>query len=145
MSLSSIMSGPDPQAKNDSPIKSSAPYVKQEMPPSFTTPSLNDQASAPAVAPTTPIMNGNSHLSTPVKKSSSSRVLAIDEREVEVELAKIEAMDLSDVEGPGFESEKKEYIRRGIKRQADVAQAESEKRKVSHPLQSTNNLTCHLT
>ena len=53
-----------------------------------------------------------------------------DDSAVEAELARIETADLSDVEGPGFEREKQEYLQRGRKRAIEVEKAETEKRKV---------------
>lgn len=134
MSLSSIMSGPEPAIKEDSPVKVAAPSVKQEMPPSLPPAPIPDQAPVNAIVNVTPAVNGSSHPKTPVKSLISRHTVAIDENEVQTELSKIDAMDHSDVEGPGFEAEKKEYVRRGMKRHADLAAAEFEKRKVGSAL-----------
>jgi hypothetical protein len=57
-----------------------------------------------------------------------------DEALVEAELARIETMEMSDLDGPGFEAEKEEYIQRGLKRALEVDSNEASKRKVSNYL-----------
>ena len=142
MSLSSIISRPDPEPKSDTPIKVATPYVKQEVPvpvalppqpkpaPAVTAPVQTPLRPSPAsVINATPITNGESR-APPRSKTSGPHAIEIDERVVASELAKIDDMDLSDVEAPGFESEKREYFRRGLKRQAQLVVAETDKRKV---------------
>jgi DNA helicase INO80 len=57
-----------------------------------------------------------------------------DEAQVEAELARIETMEMSDVDGPGFEAEKEDYLQRGRKRALDAEDMEVSKRKVSYTL-----------
>lgn len=56
----------------------------------------------------------------------------VDEKAIEVELAAIDAADHSDVEGPGFEEERKQFSERSLKRALEIEQGEGEKRKVRH-------------
>lgn len=51
---------------------------------------------------------------------------------VQKELARIDAMELSDIENPEWELAKQDFIRASKKRLLEVAQAEGNKRKVSH-------------
>ncbi|KAJ9642828.1 putative DNA helicase ino80 [Coniosporium tulheliwenetii] len=53
----------------------------------------------------------------------------VDEKAVEAELAAIDATDHSDVEGPGFEEERRQYSQRSLKRALEIEQGEGEKRK----------------
>ncbi|KAF2199308.1 helicase SWR1 [Delitschia confertaspora ATCC 74209] len=52
-----------------------------------------------------------------------------DEGAVEAELARIETMEMSDIEGPGFEPDKEEYLQRGRKRSLEIESNEAMKRK----------------
>lgn len=52
-------------------------------------------------------------------------------------MADIDAMELSDVEEPGFSDEKEDFRRRSLKRTLDVETIETGKRKVRCPLYST--------
>jgi DNA helicase INO80 len=54
-----------------------------------------------------------------------------DEAQVESELTRIETLEMSDVDGPGFEADKEEYIQRGRKRALEADDNEGSKRKVS--------------
>ena len=54
-----------------------------------------------------------------------------DEAQVEAELARIETAEMSDLDGPGFEVEKEDYLQRGRKRALELDSSESAKRKVS--------------
>lgn len=56
--------------------------------------------------------------------------IVISEKEVQLALNRINNMDLSDVEGPGFEEEKEKYRKRTAKRVLDVQDAEQSRRKV---------------
>lgn len=67
--------------------------------------------------------------------SNGTRVgLASSDKEnerVKKELAKIDAMELSDLESPKWETKKHDYAQVSQKRHLDVEDAESSKRKVS--------------
>ena len=52
------------------------------------------------------------------------------EKSIEAELRKIEAMDLSDIEAPGFEFAKANWLGRSRKRCNEVEEKENYKRKV---------------
>lgn len=64
-----------------------------------------------------------------------------DEAQVEAELARIETMEMSDVDGPGFEAEKENYLQRCRKRALDVENSETSKRKVKFPREACS--TCN--
>lgn len=143
MSLSSIMSsGAD-----------SEPHPKTQPSSLLTEPPLMPKASLSNIHPTkqepiaSPIatdipMQDNVPLPTgynaimPVANGRSSGRLMVkeipvpDESAVEAELARIETAEMSDIEGPGFEQEKKEYLQRGKKRGLEIEAAEVSKRKV---------------
>ena len=53
-----------------------------------------------------------------------------ENEEVQVEMAKIDAMDLSDIESPEYDVAKLQFTRLRPKRQLDVETAEVSKRKV---------------
>ena len=67
-----------------------------------------------------------------------------DEAQVEAELARIETMEMSDADGPGFEVQKREYVELGQKRALEVEAAEASKRKV-RPLTAERFMTSFLT
>ncbi|OCL13572.1 helicase SWR1 [Glonium stellatum] len=143
MSLSSIMSGadPDPPASTSFPPHATQPsrrsskastagplQVKQEMVASPAPPDLpmNDNITVLQRSFDHTIMNGDIH---PARSHIPRDILVPDESAVEAEIARIEAMELSDVEGPEFEEERQEYIKRCKKRAFDLENAELVKRK----------------
>ncbi|KAI9714816.1 MAG: putative DNA helicase ino80 [Bogoriella megaspora] len=76
-------------------------------------------------APLPHTKSSSNHLA-PEKKASTK---ITSHREVEAEYAKIEAMDESDVEGPGFDEHKVAFLRQGKKRALDVEALENTRRK----------------
>jgi DNA helicase INO80 len=120
MSLASIMSsGADPVP----PVKTQSPFVKQEAmaSPAPAILPLHDGRAYEAMPPVTSVQ--------PPKPVPRELPVA-DEALVETELARIETMEMSDVDGPGFELEKGEYIQNSRKRALELDTAESSKRKV---------------
>jgi DNA helicase INO80 len=71
-----------------------------------------------------PVVNGRSS-----ERLVAKEIPVPDESAVEAELARIETAEMSDVEGPGFEQEKAEYLQRGQKRAIELETAEVSKRK----------------
>ena len=66
-----------------------------------------------------------------VSRPKLSSVTSDKENEkVKKEIARIDAMELSDIESPEWESAKKRYLESSQKRQRDVEAAEDIKRKV---------------
>ena len=66
-----------------------------------------------------------------VSRPKPSSVTSDKENEkVKKEIARIEAMELSDIESPEWESAKQRYLESSQKRQRDVEAAEDIKRKV---------------
>ncbi|KAF2181790.1 helicase SWR1 [Zopfia rhizophila CBS 207.26] len=145
MSLSSIMSSgadPEPPSKsqplppiNAEPRRLSKPstnplFVKQE---AISSP-------APTPTPTDLPLQDNVALNrgyepmmatgdAQAQRLVSREIPVPDEAQVEAELARIETMEMSDIESPGFEEEKEEYSQRGRKRSMEVENAEMIKRK----------------
>ena len=67
-----------------------------------------------------------------VSRPKPSSVTSDKENEkVKKEMARIDAMDLSDIESPEWESDKQRYLESSQKRQRDVEAAEDIKRKVA--------------
>ncbi|OCK98141.1 uncharacterized protein K441DRAFT_685116 [Cenococcum geophilum 1.58] len=143
MSLSSIMSGADldppastpypPHAMQQSRRSSKTSVtnslqVKQEVVASPAPPDLpmNDNITVLQRPFERTIMNGDIH---PTPSHIPRDIPVPDESAVEAEIARIETMDLSDIEGPEFEEERQEYIKRCKKRSLEVETAESVKRK----------------
>lgn len=142
MSLSSIMSGSDSeppavmayshgtqQSRRLSKPSDHAQQVKREAaasPPPPETP-MNDNITLYRRSPKRVVENGEARqiFSEPLQD-----IPLPNERDVELECAKIETMEFSDVESPGFEKEKEEFLERGRKRILDIELAESLKRKV---------------
>jgi len=145
MSLSSIMSSgadPEPPIKTQrirsitshsprlsKPSPTDALFVKSE---AMASPAPADQVSSEpfahsrgyeAVPPVT--------LAPPTHRVLPRELPVPDEADVEVQLARIETMEMSDVDGPGFEADKEEYIQRGRKRALEADDSEAGKRKVS--------------
>lgn len=159
MSLSSIMSGPEPESAPTIPRKSSRaslppPPVIQEaplapvpapvavaepLPPvvAVTTAPLapvNDSVDAIPDAkyplPDKVLLNGNSHTAPP--PPPPARPIAIpepDEQEIEAAIASIDVAELSDPDAPDFKQEKEQYRTRGQKRVYDLWTQEDMKRK----------------
>ncbi|KAF2275166.1 helicase SWR1 [Westerdykella ornata] len=141
MSLSSIMSsGNDapPLAKHQplSSINSEPPKVKL---PSVT-PHYNKQEplTSPAplehMPPDPTMMNRRYDSIPPValpppQRTEPREIPVPDEAQVEAELAHIETHEMGDVDGPGFEIDREEFLQRGRKRALEVEQVESQKRK----------------
>lgn len=135
MSLSSIMSGADTEPSAPTPHRpsskaSTAPPPAEYTPPVAALPNVElpstDSVGKIAKANAYPLTNGTSaQLPRP-----PVQIQQPDERDVEIEVAKIEAMDLSDVESTGWEAQREEYRQRGLKRALAIELAESGKRKV---------------
>lgn len=143
MSLSSIMSGADPeppaatpyspvitqQSRRVSKASSTNPLqVKQEIIASPAPPELPMQENITVLRKPSDqtLINGDlNHQPSHIHRE----VPIPDETAVEAEIARIDTMEMSDVEGPGFEEEKAEYILRGKKRSLEIESAEIVKRK----------------
>jgi DNA helicase INO80 len=121
MSLASIMSS---GADTEPPVKTQTPFVKQEAmaSPAPASLPLHDSRAYEAMPPVT---------SAQPPKPVPRELPVADEALVEIELTRIETMEMSDVDGPGFELEKEEYIQNSRKRALELDTAESSKRKVS--------------
>ena len=76
-------------------------------------------------------------IQNPLKVKPSSMTSDKENEKVRKEMAKIDAMDLSDIESPEWELAKQKHVQASLKRQRDVENAENDKRKVrkAMPLQ----------
>lgn len=77
----------------------------------------------------------------PPPQSVVREIPVVDEAQVEAELARIETMEMSDADLPGFEAEKADYSQRGLKRALEIETNEVDKRKVG--LDSEKFVTFH--
>jgi DNA helicase INO80 len=102
-------------------------HVKQEAVASPAPPELpmKEHIAAPRQPFDQIVLNGDSHY-----PHAHHNIPIPDEKDVENEVARIETTEMSDVDIPGFEEERHEYIQRGKKRYLEVEAAELEKRKV---------------
>ncbi|KAF2086928.1 hypothetical protein K490DRAFT_43289 [Saccharata proteae CBS 121410] len=73
--------------------------------------------------------NGGSEIAQPQPADSPKGILPIDERAVDAEFAKINAMDVTDTDGSYAPEERAEYVRTSRKRSLAAIAAENEKRK----------------
>jgi chromatin-remodeling ATPase INO80 len=145
MSLSSIMSGPsDPPPSTTLPAQSrkssvasatDPPKLKQEtmVSPAQPEPLPETIKTVPQLHNDKAMVNGNSHALLPGAVSKSIEIPQPDDDEVNAEIAKIDNMQLSEVEGPAWESAKDDYKQRSLKRALVLRDEEDRKRKVSHP------------
>lgn len=145
MSLSSIMSsGADPEPPTKSQrlpsISSHSPRLSKQSPTNVLFVKSEAMASpAPAEhAPIQPFASGRAYeptapvsLAPPTHHTLPRELPVPDEAQVENELTRIETMEMSDVDGPGFEADKEEYLQRGRKRSLQANENEASKRKVS--------------
>lgn len=155
MSFASILSEP---AVERTPRKSTPPPVKQQPPPPPPPPPPQPSQPAPAPTPIAPLpkpektkpapekrrsaqakadTKGNSRQSnangTSDSKASARTRRTLSDREnerINRAMEKIDAMDKSDVEAPGFEDEWERYIMKGKKRTLNTEKLEAQKRKV---------------
>ncbi|KAF2012563.1 hypothetical protein BU24DRAFT_254385 [Aaosphaeria arxii CBS 175.79] len=123
---------PQPRRPSKSPASSNSLYVKQETAPP-PPPPPPAPADLPIPAKTT-AKRGYEAMPpvgsfAPPRKSAPREIPVPDEAQVEVELARIETMEMSDGDGPGFEVEKEEYKESNRKRAMEVEAVESGKRK----------------
>ena len=142
MSLSSIMthSEPHPPAAPPPPpppVVESRKSSKSALPPIKAEPGASDAVSPPTF-PDVPIYDAapvapQHELPVPSAPAPARHLPVVHEHIVEAELAHIEAMDTSDVDGASFEADKHEHMQRSRKRAADIDQAEKAKRKVCIP------------
>ncbi|KAF2115059.1 SNF2 family N-terminal domain-containing protein [Lophiotrema nucula] len=142
MSLSSIMSSgadPEPPAKSQAlpPIN---PEPRRLSKPSMPNPMFVKQEVVPSPAPTDlPLaehaaMNQGYEYMPPIGGPPHAGLVPrelplVDEAQVDAELARIETMEMSDLDGPGFEADKEEWLQRTRKRALDVDVVETTKRK----------------
>ncbi|KAF2004418.1 helicase SWR1 [Amniculicola lignicola CBS 123094] len=145
MSLSSIMSsGADPEPPTKSqPLPSINPEPRRLSKASSTHPLYVKQEGMASPAPADVPMHDGSILHRPYEPMAPvnpappvaphtivpGAMPEPDQAQVEAELARIETMEMSDVDGPGFEAGKEEHIQRSKKRAMEVEEAESGKRK----------------
>lgn len=147
MSFASILSEP---AVERTPRKSTPPPVKQQQPPP--PPQPQPAAEPTPIAPlpkpektkpapekrrTKTDTKSNSRQSnangTADSKASARTRRTLSDREnerINRALEKIDAMDKSDVEAPGFQDELERYIMKGKKRSINTGKLEAQKRKV---------------
>ncbi|KIW09527.1 uncharacterized protein PV09_00402 [Verruconis gallopava] len=133
MSISSLMSNEDtPVHRNVSHSRRSSrasnghTVLKQERPPSPPSKSVPPTHHVQVVPPAPASVNGDVH--EPVQPLSYSRSRA-DGREVDLELARIDAEGDSDLEADARIRWRQDYVERGIKRTLALAKGEEEKRK----------------
>jgi DNA helicase INO80 len=145
MSISSIMSGNEPETSTyssrgaiDSRRSSKASIshisIKQDHLPALVPPHTPPQAHADIAPVATPLQNGDSH-----HVAAPSSVLPLprpkpDEKDVEVELAKLEASGIGSLDTAGQELWREEYVQRSLKRARELGFNEAIKRKVCSQL-----------
>lgn len=136
MSLSSIMSGSDPAPAPPAPSfpvstpQPPRPYVshpgiKEEHTASFQTP-IDARVLPLSRSPERAVVNGTSESLHPI----AGNVIEVDPKEVDAEYAKIENVDMSDLEFPGAETFYEQYRQRRKRKAVEVDEAEAMKRKV---------------
>ena len=150
MSFSNILSGDTPEPPKPKPTPRSLPSTKAAKSTSHTpngeakiTPAPSRKFASKSTAPrSTPSQARASvkseHDHPPTRRATgggtkrrSALNLEKENEKIEAEMAKIEAMDLSDVESPGHEQARNTFIKLKLKRQVDIEDSESVKRKVS--------------
>lgn len=142
MSISSIMSGnePEPSAYNSrrsSRASANHNTMKQDHLPALAPPRTPTQAHAYIAPAATPLQNGNSHhVAAPPPVLPLPRPKP-DEKDVEAELAKMEASDVGNLDAAGQEIWREEYIQRSLKRTRELGFNEAAKRKVRFPCLTT--------
>lgn len=104
--------------------------LKQEHLPALAPPRTPTQAHAIIAPAATPLQNGNSHHVAPAPSVLPLPRPKPDEKDVEAELAKIEALDMSNLDAAGRELWREEYIQRSLKRARELGFNEAAKRKV---------------
>lgn len=142
MSLSSIMSSgndPSPPTKHQPlpPINSeptriklpsvATPYNKQEP---LTSPTPLEHIPADANAVNRRYESIPPVALPPPQRTAPREMTIADEAEVEAELAHIETNEMGEVDGPGFEADRDEFLHRGRKRALEADGIEAQKRKV---------------
>lgn len=143
MSISSIMSGnePEPSAYNSrrsSRASANHNAMKQEQLAALAPPHTPTPAHAFVAPGAAPLPNGDSH-----HVAAPSSVLPLprpkpDEKDVEAELAKMEAADIGNLDAAGQELWREEYIQRSLKRTREIGINEAAKRKVRFPCSAVN-------
>jgi hypothetical protein len=81
-------------------------------------------------SPEKPVMNGDAAPDPAAPAQPSLLRIVPDEEEVKAELARINEMELSDLDDTGFESQREEYAQRNAKRTLEVDGTEVIRRKV---------------
>lgn len=138
MSISSIMSGnePEPSAYNSrrsSRASASQNAVKSEHVAALAPPHTPNQVHAYTAPGATPLLNGDSyHVAAPPPVLPLPRPKP-DEKDVEAELAKMEAADIGILDAAGQELWREEYTQRSLKRTREIGSNEAAKRKVRFP------------
>jgi hypothetical protein len=146
MSLASIMSGNDNEPSLKYPPKATHDSRRSSVASAHHIPLNHEHALSPTPTPVQPhavqapsihehsAQNGVSDSNHIVLPAMAQGRFRPNESEVEAEYAKLEAMDISDPETPGFEEWQKEYKQRSQKRMHQVDLTEVAKRKVSSSL-----------
>ncbi|KAF2143003.1 uncharacterized protein K452DRAFT_297513 [Aplosporella prunicola CBS 121167] len=139
MSLSSIMSGSEPapastpsyHAPAPPPLKQYTPVpIKSEHPTPFHAP-LNGTVPPLSLGPERSVVNGGQQIfarSMPTEEA--------DPKAVDAEYMKLEHLDSSDLEAPGYEQDHEEYRLNTLKRAREVDEAEEHKRKRRRDVQT---------
>lgn len=148
MSFSSILSNPnaDAPAPTSHSQRVSEPTVKPVNPssrhrsPATDEPIASDAPRRTSNRPATPLAepplkpstNGTTESTRhPVPSAKIRLTLSEKENEkVAKAMAEIDAMDLSDIDAPGFSREREDFQRRSLKRTLEIENAEASKRKV---------------
>lgn len=119
--------------------------VKQEQLAALAPPRTPTQAHAYVAPAATPLQNGDSH-----HVAAPPPVLLLprpkpDEKDVEAELAKMEALDIGNLDADGQELWREEYIQRSLKRARELGFNEAAKRKVRSPCLALHSTSSDLT
>jgi DNA helicase INO80 len=135
MSISSIMSGNEPEPSTYNSRRSSRASIthiahKQDHLPALAPPRTPIQAHVNIAPAATPLQNGDSHHVAPAPAVLPLPRPKPDEKDVEAELAKMEASDLGSLDAAGQELWKEEWAQRTLKRGREVGFNETAKRKV---------------
>lgn len=143
MSFDSILSGPaeEPPARKASPPP--PPIQKPPEPPAIAPAPVQQKSKQSTekrrhtaqsdqykdISPRPPT-NGTSDKSSSTAGKSRKAFLDRENEKLQKNLERIDAMDHSDVEAPGFEQEWQRYVMKGKKRAREAEASEAQKRKV---------------
>lgn len=111
------------------------------LPPPNIAPKSTQQLKAEKAAPLEDLkMNGDSRPSRPSLSTRDSKLkIVISEKELQAAIAKLDTMEMSDIDGPGFEDERQRYRMATKKRKRKIEEREHDHRRV----RDSSEFMCH--